>query len=243
MAISETPGGGNPAGWRLAGDARPARWAVIVVVAGLLFSALALLVVHRITQPLDVAVLLAIHQITSPLLTQVALALSLVGGPWWLAFYLAILIALLWRAPYRGSIAFPVLSLGGGALWSDGFKQLFQRARPDVFSPFSHEVTYSFPSGHAALSLCFFGSLIVLVWLYLRRTGLKVALTALLATLILAIGLSRLYLGVHYPSDVLGGYVAGIAWISACGAIVFRFVPEPPPTGPVREKGPPDGGP
>ncbi|HHW13865.1 MAG TPA: phosphatase PAP2 family protein, partial [Firmicutes bacterium] len=99
-------------------------------------------------------------------------------------------------------------------------KVIFQRPRPDVFPPLVVEKTYAFPSGHTMLAVSLYG--LFLYWLLRRRGGgprrwlVRWLGAFLLATLIGAIGLSRIYLGVHWPTDVLAGYAGGGAWLLAC---------------------------
>jgi membrane-associated phospholipid phosphatase len=101
-------------------------------------------------------------------------------------------------------------------------KQVINRARPSL----EHLVevyTLSYPSGHAMSAMGFYGFLIFLVARFQVAVAWKVVLISLLVFLILAIGVSRIYLGVHYPSDVLAGYIGGLIWVTFC-AIVFDVI-------------------
>jgi membrane-associated phospholipid phosphatase len=101
-------------------------------------------------------------------------------------------------------------------------KQVINRARPSL----EHLVevyTLSYPSGHAMSAMGFYGFLIFLVARYTINIFLKVSLITFLVLLILSIGISRIYLGVHYPSDVLAGYIGGLIWVTFC-AIVFDII-------------------
>ncbi|MAP80664.1 MAG: phosphatidic acid phosphatase [Aequorivita sp.] len=94
-------------------------------------------------------------------------------------------------------------------------KRFVNRARPDG----EHLVvveTLSYPSGHAMSAMAFYGFLIYLLHRTQMNNLLKYTLTVLLLVLILSIGLSRIYLGVHYPSDIAGGYIAGLIWVFFC---------------------------
>jgi undecaprenyl-diphosphatase len=79
--------------------------------------------------------------------------------------------------------------------------------------------TYSFPSGHSLFSFCFYGVLAGLITARIESRPLRILIWILAATLVFSIGLSRIYLGVHYPSDVLGGYLAGTIWVSTMLAL------------------------
>ena len=77
-------------------------------------------------------------------------------------------------------------------------------------------MTLSFPSGHAMSAMAFYGFLVYLIWRYAHRWWLKIALTLLCVFVILGIGMSRIYLGVHYPSDIVAGYQGGLFWAAFC---------------------------
>ncbi|MDK2836289.1 MAG: undecaprenyl-diphosphatase [Thermosediminibacterales bacterium] len=107
-------------------------------------------------------------------------------------------------------------SLAGGWILNEALKAIFHRSRPSI----QHLVEvggYSFPSGHAMVSAAFYGMLGYLLWVNMRKNS-KPAWYVVLSTfvLIFAIGLSRIYLGVHFASDVLAGFAAGGAWLIAC---------------------------
>ena len=91
-------------------------------------------------------------------------------------------------------------------------KKVFNRSRPEIEHLVSVK-TLSYPSGHAMSSIAFYGFLIYLVYKIKMNKALKIALILLLSLLIFSIGTSRVYLGVHYPSDVLGGWIAGAIWV------------------------------
>ena len=94
-------------------------------------------------------------------------------------------------------------------------KQLINRQRPTVEHLVSVQ-TLSYPSGHAMTAMAFYGFLIYLVLTLRLRKSLKYTLVLLFSFLILTIGISRIYLGVHYPSDIIGGFIAGFIWVIFC---------------------------
>lgn len=109
------------------------------------------------------------------------------------------------------SIKVPVVAIGSVSLML-GLKTLFSRIRPT--DPLLEEVKgFSFPSGHAMSAMTFYGLLIYLVYKYIENVALKWVLILLLSLLIFLIGLSRVYLRVHYASDVIGGFAMGIIWL------------------------------
>lgn len=142
------------------------------------------------------------HSTAGVLLMSAVLALFLLRWkqPWWL-------LAL-------------VLSVPGGMLLNAGVKHLIQRARPHFDDPVLTLTTYSFPSGHTAGAALFYGFLAAFVF---ARTGdrhLRGAIVAIAVVMVALVGLSRVYLGVHYFTDVVGALVLAILWLGVCLAVV-----------------------
>jgi undecaprenyl-diphosphatase len=191
----------------------------VISLAGLwLFGSITEDVIHHDPLTLfDVTLLEWIHARATPAGYAVFNAISLLGS-----LVAMIVLALgggLFLAVRRQWIVLGgwVAAFAGGGLLSQVLKLVIRRARPEYAAAFLQDESWSFPSGHAMGSLIGYGMLVyVLATLVLqgRRTQLAVALGA--ALLIAAVGLSRLYLGVHYFSDVVGGYAAGMLWLSAC---------------------------
>ncbi len=163
---------------------------------------------------LDSGIALGVHSWASPTLDTVFGFFSTLGGVAGTAVVTVLAFAVLaWRHQYHHAWRL-VLALGGGVLLSQALKLVFHRNRPALWPhPGVTEPGFSFPSGHAAVSLCLFG---MLLWLGLRgfqHPLARAAWAALMVALILLIGLSRIYLGVHFPTDVLAGYLAGSFWL------------------------------
>jgi undecaprenyl-diphosphatase len=140
--------------------------------------------------------------------------MSTVGGPAGVAViaFLA-LIVLLARKHLHRVAYFVFTAAGGGALdWE--LKRYFARARPAIAEMLMHASGYSFPSGHAMGSTVVFGSLAYLAFRALNRWRWKAAAIALAITLIVGVALSRVYLGVHWISDVGAGITAGLLWVT-----------------------------
>src|SRR5919106_1707130 len=117
-----------------------------------------------------------------------------------------------WR---RGAVLV-LVTLAGAAVLDLGLKEIFARARPQAF--FDYYLvpeSFSFPSGHALFAVCFFGGLAVLLSHRLRGWLAQILVWAIALVLIFLIGVSRVYLGVHYPTDVIGGFAVGIVWVAS----------------------------
>jgi membrane-associated phospholipid phosphatase len=110
----------------------------------------------------------------------------------------------------------------GAALLNNLLKVVFHRGRPIFATEFITRPSWSFPSGHAMDSMAGYGFLAFLLIQQTRDDARRKAIALAAAVLILLVGFSRIYLGVHYPSDVIGGYLAGGIWLIACIA-GYRF--------------------
>ena len=113
-------------------------------------------------------------------------------------------------------------------------KVIVQRPRPDGFRLIS-ETGYSFPSGHSMVSMAFFGLLIWMVWRYHRKDAMRVVWCVVFGVVIAMVGISRIYLGVHYASDVLAGFCVSLVWLIFYTRIVAPLfvavdAPRPPAT-------------
>ena len=105
-----------------------------------------------------------------------------------------------------------VIAVLGANILDEGMKLAFHRTRPVPWFDYPQPPSYSFPSGHSFVSFCFYFSLAEILIRDDWPSGRKVAIWAAAAAMTIAIGFSRAYLGVHYPTDVLAGFVAAIAW-------------------------------
>ncbi len=192
-------------------------------VGGLLLAALALWIFYEIaedvlkteTQAFDTAILLALRRMHTPLLDRIMTAITFWGEPevlLILAVSLGIWLLLKRRAPEATTLGVGVVGAGGLNYW---LKELFHRERPALWERTVDVRYYSFPSGHAMVSMVMYGLIGYLLATRFRRVK-RVWIYSLSILLILAIGFSRLYLGVHWPSDVGAGYAAGLVWLMAC---------------------------
>ena len=118
-----------------------------------------------------------------------------------------------------------IANLGIVTILNQIIKFIMQRPRPTEFR-IIEETGYSFPSGHSMVSLAFYGYLVYLIYKYINNKHLKRTLIIILSVLICVIGVSRIYLGVHYTSDVLGGFLISFAYLIIYIELVNKFVLE-----------------
>jgi undecaprenyl-diphosphatase len=134
------------------------------------------------------------------------------------AVVLAIVLAKRWREATFAAVAFV-----GSALLNLGSKQFFQRDRPTLWESILPEDTFSFPSGHAMGSMTLAMTAILLAW----HTRWRWPVLVPMAAFVLLVGFSRVYLGVHYPSDILGGWMAATVWVVGTYLVLFHRVLRP----------------
>lgn len=192
-----------------------------VLVPLAVFGLLAEDIASRETIRFDDPFLLDLHAHASPLLDSVMLSLSRIGGFPLLVLF-PILCALLFWRKQRVQALFFLSAMVGICLLNIALKTAFQRTRPDLWLSIAPEHDFSFPSGHSMLSSTFVLALLALAWH--SRAALSVKWTATVVGLLFVFGVicSRLYLGVHYPSDVLAGFCLSLSWISLLTAIFRR---------------------
>lgn len=140
-------------------------------------------------------------------------ALSLLGSTGSIAVLALVCAAYFLQRRLTWASAFVVACPAGAGVMDTVLKHLFQRQRPHLWPHAAIINSYSFPSGHATISSAFFAGVCLTVWrLWGPRIGSLVAVVAVV--LVGGIGLSRIYLGVHWPSDVIAGYALGLAWVA-----------------------------
>lgn len=190
-----------------------ASFLVLAVIAVALFCGLAVAVETNRLAGFDEAIRMEVHTLASPPLTLVAEKITWLGSLGVLALFGVVAVLVLVRARRRDAAVFLMVTMVGALALENGLKFAFQRVRPLPFFG-SEPETYSFPSGHALFSLCFYGGLAIVASRSMQSAAIKAGIWLATVLLVLAIGGTRIYLGVHYPSDVLGGYLVAIAWLS-----------------------------
>ena len=165
----------------------------------------------------DARVREAVRSVSSPLVTRLFLAITFLGSQACvLGISACFALAMFLKRRWEHALLI-LITMAGAELWLSLLKSYFHRQRPEPFFGTHLPPSYSFPSGHSLLSFCCYGLLCALACRQLRcRSRWLIAISG--AILVLAIGISRIYLGVHYPTDVIGGYLTGTAWLAAIAA-------------------------
>jgi membrane-associated phospholipid phosphatase len=224
---------------RVVGDAaayglrfsRKHAWRMVLWFACLLlplwgFAALVGEVHEKKVFPFDAPILTMLHAVATPTLDHFFVLMTRLGYSWGvvpLDVILLLLFVLLRR--FRDALFFGLAVIGSGVL-NIVAKNHFARMRPDLWLSITPETTYSFPSGHAMGSATLGVAVILLCW----PTRWRWPVTIVSLIFVLLVGVSRVYLGVHYPSDILAGWTAAIAWTFGMYALVDRKAPPPPPS-------------
>ncbi len=166
--------------------------------------------------PWDVPILWAVHSRTNPQLDILAVTLAKFGSFWTaLPILGAIALVLLLQKRWR-SLAYLLITALGSSIINRTAKELMHRVRPDLWLSSAPEFDFAFPSGHAMTSITLVAILLILTWASPWRW-----LVLMFGSLyVMAIGWCRLYLGVHFPSDILAGWMVAVAWAIGVSLII-----------------------
>lgn len=178
---------------------------ILCCISLLLFIAIAVMVIVNKTTTMDDAIYDFIICGRCPLLDQYFIFITHLADTGFIVL-LVVGFLLITRDKYGLLL---VVSAINSSLMNMLLKHIFVRTRPDHLRLIK-QGGYSFPSGHAMIAVCVYGYLLYLVILEVKNKYLKYTLSTILTILIISIGISRIYVGVHYPSDVIGGYLVGI---------------------------------
>lgn len=169
-----------------------------------------------------------------PWLEEIGRDLTALGGVAVLSLLTVAVVGYLWLSGKHHAASFVLTATVGGLLLSTLLKGLFDRPRPQVVPHLSHVGTSSFPSGHSMLSAVVYLTLGALLARFVERRRLKLYFLVVALLLTFLVGLSRVYAGVHYPTDVLAGWSAGLVWAMVCW-LVARYLQQ---RGAVERSGP-----
>jgi membrane-associated phospholipid phosphatase len=168
---------------------------------------------------LDRSLLLWIHQFANPQLDGVMLFITALGDPCVvITVFISTIAWLGMKRRYTDGIRFIIVSVGGASI-NYVMKLFFAKPRPELWARLISETSFSFPSGHAVGSMVVYG---FIAYILVRELpSYQRYIYAVASVLIIAIGFSRLYLGVHYPTDIIAGYGVGILWLITCLKVKF----------------------
>ena len=166
----------------------------------------------------DTTILLWLHQHSNATIDRLMLTITQLGNPEFVVILVVISFSLLlwYKRVWAAQILF--LDCLGGVILNQGLKLVFVKPRPQLWTPLIVERSYSFPSGHALGSAVLYGFLAVL--LAVRYPRYRAGIYGIAVVIVVAIGLSRLFLGVHYPTDIIAGYAVGLLWLITCVGIL-----------------------
>ena len=195
---------------------------LLVALPLLVVAALGEDILERETFRFDNPTLLWLHAHSNAYLDGAMLFMSQIGGGA-LLITSAIWCLVLWARKQRRDALFVLLAMSGATALNLIAKLIFARARPDLWLSLAPQNDYSFPSGHAMLSSAFALTALVLLWRSGASGAIKRVVSVLAVLFVLAVGLSRLYLGVHYPSDILAGWMASLAWVALLAILTDKI--------------------
>jgi membrane-associated phospholipid phosphatase len=164
--------------------------------------------------PLDINILLNIHHFANPALDRLMLSITSLGDPEFVVIIIVVSAGwLLWQRRLS-EVKILILACTGALVLNQGMKIIFSRPRPTLWPSLLHETSFGFPSGHAIGSIVLYGLLAYFYAVYRPHHAKGIYLLSIL--FIGLIGFSRLYLGVHYPTDIIAGYITGWLWLMVC---------------------------
>jgi undecaprenyl-diphosphatase len=185
------------------------RLSLVALLLLALFLIVATIVHFHPTLAADRNILIWINSYANPSLDMVFRAITTLGNWVFVLGFTAALVTTLYRNGQTEMAALSIIAIIGSLGLNTILKHLFSRVRPELWEHVVREYSFSFPSGHAMASLT-----LALIIAYVTRNKHWRHVIALIAvTYVVLIGISRLYLGVHYPSDILGGWLIAAAWV------------------------------
>ncbi len=183
---------------------------VATIASLLIFLKLTGEIMEKEVFPIDSQILAFFYHARTPLLTTFMVSITNLGGGVMIGLAVFVMIVFLIKKYFKEALIFAFLFCMSG-INNVLLKNLIKRNRPH-YHPLIIEKDYSFPSGHAMNSFVFYFTLSYLLFHITKNKKLSIGVACLSACLVFLIGVSRIYLGVHYPSDVVGGYVGGFVW-------------------------------
>lgn len=183
------------------------------LVLGVLFVIMMVLVGADRIAWFDQSIIDAVQGMENEGLTRIMKGFTFLGSSLVATLLSVIAFLFLWLVlRHRKELLMFLLSVGGSEIWNVIIKNWMQRQRPNTHRLI--EISgFSFPSGHSMAAFALYGTLTYLLWRHIPALAGRIAMIVIGVALTLLIGISRIYLGVHYPSDVFGGYLASATWL------------------------------
>lgn len=183
------------------------------LVLGVLFVIMMVLVGADRIAWFDQSIIDAVQGMENEGLTRIMKGFTFLGSSLVATLLSVIAFLFLWLVlRHRKELLMFLLSVGGSEIWNIIIKNWMQRQRPTMHRLI--EISgFSFPSGHSMAAFALYGTLTYLLWRHIPALAGRIAMIVIGVALTLLIGISRIYLGVHYPSDVFGGYLASATWL------------------------------
>jgi len=187
---------------------------MISIICAISFGLIAVFVGNTKIKNFDNAMINLIQGLESPQLTTIMKFFTMIGNGFSIALITIVVMIILYIfLGHRRELIFLMCVVIGSALLNTLLKLIFQRARPDI-NRIAEAYGYSFPSGHSMAAFTLYGVIAFLVWKHVPTAVGRVTIIILSSLFITLIGISRIYLGVHYPSDILGGYLMSACWLT-----------------------------
>lgn len=198
-------------------------------VCALVFSLIALWVSDQQVRYFDLRIITVVQQLESPAMTRFMEFFTTIGSEVPVIIILVIAMFVLYRVlGHRRELLFLAIAVVGSVLLNTVLKILFRRERPEI-NRIIEANGYSFPSGHSMTAFTMYVALTFLIWKHVPSRLGRILFVAVSTLLIVTIGISRIYLGVHYPSDVIGGFFMSGSWMAACIWFYQRYDQRMPP--------------
>ena len=201
---------------------------LLALICGAALAGLTWLVETGRTQSLDETIRTAVHRYQTTSATEVLSMVTQLGSVLAISLVTLAAFAVLWARGRRGDAWFLAAAMLGAIVLENGMKLILRRPRPEPFFGLAAPESFSFPSGHTLFSTACYGALALIVATSQGARGIQSGVWLLAGVVVAVIGVSRIYLGFHYPADVAGGLLTALGWLALLCAIWRRGGPPTP---------------
>ncbi|MBP3964791.1 phosphatase PAP2 family protein [Paenibacillus lignilyticus] len=191
-------------------------WLILLILAIAGFQGLSMLVSRDKLKQFDETIISAVQGQENDTLTSIAKVFNKIGSTsTMIPLVLIIAVLFFFVFKHRKELVLLLGGMLGSTLLNELLKPIYKRARPDIHRLVEQQ-GFSYPSGNAMAALTFYCLITYLLWRHIHRRSWRIALLCFSAAMILIMGVSRIYLGVHYPSDILAGFWLSACWVALC---------------------------